>query len=133
MPSENLSVAKVLSVLAWIVLGVGVVGIALVFFLTPTFTAATIISLIIGLFGVLIAFVTLNVLARILKTVTYLYQLSWEQFKELGDNIDELDGKYDGTDGAQCPFCGALIDPQADGVCKRCGKKLESQPEKRSE
>lgn len=121
MPSENLTVAKILTILAWVVLGLGLIGVIAVFLLNPTFTMATLLPLILSLVAVLVFFVTLNVLARILRTVTYLYQLSWEQFKELGEDIDELDGKLDGTDGAQCPYCGALVVPDST-VCTRCGK-----------
>ena len=123
MPSENLSVARVLNVLAWAVLILGIAGIAVVLFVTPAFTVEFLALLILAAAGLLISFVALNVLARILKTVTYLYQLSWEQFQEIGEDIDLLDGTFDSSDGLQCAYCGALLQGDAQ-VCPRCGKPV---------
>jgi hypothetical protein len=127
VPSENLTVARILNILAWVVLVLGGICAATALFLTPAFTLQTVLLLILALAGLLIAFVSLNVLARILKTVTYLYQLSWEQFKELGDDIDLLDGSFDGSDGPQCGYCGALIQKGME-KCPRCGKPLSEAP-----
>jgi len=126
MLSENLSAAKILSVLAWVVLGLGVAGIGVIFVLTPAFSAQMIAALLLGLFGVAAVSLTLQALARVLKTVTYLYQLTWEQFKEMGDDIDQLDGSFDGSDGPQCPYCGALVH-SGEEKCRQCGKKLPAE------
>ena len=123
MPSENLNVAKLLNILAWIVLGVGVVGATLSLCFLPAYHWSTVLPPVITIFAVLVVFVVLNVLARVLRTVTYLYQLAWEQFAELGNDIDELDGKNDGNVGPQCPYCGALIQ-EGETVCSRCHKPL---------
>lgn len=129
MPSENLTVAKALSILSWIILGGGTAGIALVLCFLPDYHWNSLLPSVIAFFAVLTVFVILNVLARILRTVTYLYQLAWEQFAELGNDIDELDGTLDGDDGPQCPYCGALIQ-EGESVCRRCGKPLEKPDEK---
>ncbi len=123
MPSENLTVAKVLNILAWVILCVGFAAIIMVFFFIPMTFWARAAFLIFSICTVLTTFSIMSVLARILKTVTWHYQLSWEQFEELADDIDELDGKNDGDDGPQCAYCGALLEGAAD-VCPRCGKKI---------
>lgn len=132
MPSENLIVAKILSVVSWIVLGLGLVGIAVSLWFLPVLAWETVLPLIIALLCVLVAFVVLNVLARTLRTLTYLYQLSWEQFQELGNDIDELDGVNDGNVKPLCPSCGAMLPEDAE-ACARCGKKLGLDPEKQRE
>lgn len=132
MPSENLIVAKIVSVLSWIVLGLGVVGIAVFLWFQPIYNWNSAIPYAIALGCVLFVFVVLHLLARILRTLTYLYQLSWEQFQELGNDIDELDGVNDGNVKPLCPACGAILPENAE-TCARCGKKVALDPEKQKE
>ena len=120
MPSENLTVAKFLNILAWVVLGLGLAAVAVSFFFLNRFTWNTVIPLVGAAGGVILAFIVLGVLARILRTVTYHYSMAWEQFEQISGDIDMLDGEKDNTN-QKCRFCGAVLTP-GQAECPQCGK-----------
>lgn len=127
MPSENLIIARILNVLSWVVLGVGAVLVALAFCFLPEYSLERILPPVAGGCAVVLGFIVLNVLARILRTVTYLYSMTWEQLAQISDDIDMLDGEKDNLDQS-CPYCGAANDP-GSAACRQCGKALPSSGE----